>query len=200
MVLPVHEFMSPHLCLITPHLLLFSLITFYVFISFEFPLSLCPFTRLLCCVACIMFIKTYSSYLKSPASFLHDTTLTDEWTRNRDVCGAFFPLFVFPVFKVFCLLLFFPPPTSWVSPPTAAPLARRSREICRHSWEIGTAAPAAHPCPLFTGDHRRRPRLTKPAVCGKSAAVPGCQKSAAIHGHRKPTYRCSCSPGLVGGI
>ncbi len=61
-------FHSPHLCLITPHLLLFSLITFYVFISPEFPLSLCPFTRLLCCVVCITFIKTNS--------FLHDMTLT----------------------------------------------------------------------------------------------------------------------------
>ncbi len=106
MVLPVHEFMSPHLCLITPHLLLFSLITFYVFISFEFPLSLCPFTRLLCCVACIMFIKTYSSYLKSPASFLHDTTLTDEWTRNRDVCGAFSPCLFFQFLKFFVCSFF----------------------------------------------------------------------------------------------
>ncbi len=43
-----------------------------VFISPEFPLSICPFTRLLHCVACIVFIKTW----KSPASFLHDPTLT----------------------------------------------------------------------------------------------------------------------------
>ncbi len=64
----------------------------------------------------------------------------------------------------------------------------------------------------FAGFLRRRPRLTQPAVRGKSMAVCGSRKpavrgkSAAIRGsrksasHRKPTYQCSCAPGLVGGI
>ncbi len=49
---------------------------YVVFISPEFPLSLCPLTRLLRCVAFIEFSKSYSSYLKSPVSFLQDTTVT----------------------------------------------------------------------------------------------------------------------------
>ncbi len=72
---------SPRLCLITPHL--FSLITFYVFISPEFPLSLGPYTRRCSCVSCVLSLKShYSSYLSSPASFpLHDR---DRWTDLKE--------------------------------------------------------------------------------------------------------------------
>ncbi len=45
-----------------------------MFISPEFPLSLCPFSRLCSCVSCVPQLKyPYSSYLSSPMSFpLHD--------------------------------------------------------------------------------------------------------------------------------
>ncbi len=100
--------------LITPHLFLFSLITFYVFISPEFFLSLSPFTRhFMWCIGTVFWVgllkqRTFP-YLPSPASFLQHKTLTDErtnlqkddfswggavgfaagWSEVGTVCGGF---------------------------------------------------------------------------------------------------------------
>ncbi len=87
----------------------------------------------------------------------------------------------FESFLVFSF--FFLSPAAWMSPPSAAPLARR-KSAAVHGRSI--PPPAAHPSPPFAGDHRRLPLLTKPAVHGKPTAVRGCQKPAAIHGHCKP--------------